>query len=64
MGSMATRKDLIDFLNNSKNAQNLNGLVEDIRHALMDYRVCIPKNDLLFLFLTSASDVIAKGHMQ
>ena len=43
MGSMATRKDLVDFLNNPKNAQNLNGLIEDLRRALMDYQVRIPK---------------------
>ena len=43
MGSMRTRNNLVDFLNNPENAQELNGLVEDIRYALMEYRVCIPK---------------------
>ena len=43
MNSMTTRNDLAGFLNDSENAQRLNGLVEDIRYALMDYQVCIPK---------------------
>ena len=41
--SMATRSDLAEFLSNPENAQKLNGLVEDIRYALMDYYVCAPK---------------------
>ena len=41
MNSMTTRDGLADFLNNPENAQRLNGLVEDIRYALMDYQVCI-----------------------
>ena len=47
MRSIATRKDLVDFLSNPENARNLNGLVEDIRHALIDYQVCIPKRPAL-----------------
>ena len=42
--SMITRDDLPDFLNNPGNAQKLNGLVEDIRHALIEYRVSTPKS--------------------
>ena len=43
MGSVATRNDLAGFLKNPENAQVLNGLVEDVRHALIDYRVRTPK---------------------
>jgi hypothetical protein len=53
MDSMTTQKDLADFLNNPENAQRLNGLVEDIRYALMDYQVCTPKKLVLSLYLTS-----------
>ena len=49
MGSMATRKDLVNFFSNPKNARNLNGLVEDIRHALINYQVCIPKRPALLV---------------
>ena len=40
---MTTRDDLPDFLKNPGNAQKLTGLVEDIRHTLIEYRVSIPK---------------------
>jgi len=39
MDSMATQKDLVHFFKHPENAHNVNGLVEDIRHALMDYQV-------------------------
>jgi len=42
MDSMTTQKDLALFLKNSENAQKLNGFVQDIRYALMDYQVCSP----------------------
>ena len=32
---------VVEFLANSKNVQRINGLVEDIHEALMDYQVCI-----------------------
>ena len=57
MNSM-TENNLADFLNDPENAQRLNGLVEDVRYALMDYQVCIPKHSLLS-GLTSASDFTA-----
>ena len=40
MSTTTTQTDLPDFLNNHENAQRLNGLVEEIRYALMDYQVC------------------------
>jgi hypothetical protein len=43
LDSIITRKDLMQFLNNVENAGKLNGLVEDIRDALMGYQVCIPE---------------------
>jgi len=43
MDSMTSQKDFSHFLNNPENAQNVNGLVEDVRYALIDYQVHIPK---------------------
>lgn len=40
MSPVTTQKDLSHFLKNPENALELNGLVEDIREALMDYQVC------------------------
>ena len=40
MDLMITQEDLTDFLNNAENAQKLNGLVEDICYAMVDYQVC------------------------
>ena len=37
---MTSQNDLSHFLNNPKNGQRVNSLVEDIRYALMDYQVC------------------------
>ena len=42
MDSMTARDGVADFLNNPENAQKINGLVEDVRYALMDYQVCTP----------------------
>ena len=39
MDSMMTQDDLPDFLNNPGNAQKFHRLVEDIRYALIEYRV-------------------------
>jgi len=40
---MTIQKDIAQFLNNTENAQKLNDLVDDIREAVMDYQVRIPK---------------------
>jgi hypothetical protein len=40
---ITTQNNLTQFLNDTKNAQKLNGLVGDIYEALMDYQVCAPK---------------------
>ena len=47
LASVTTQNDLTDFLNDPGNVQRLNGLVEDIRYALMNYQVCIPKSPAL-----------------
>ena len=39
LDSMATQKDIAQFLNNPENAQKLTDLVDDIREAVMDYQV-------------------------
>jgi len=43
MGSVVTKEGLALFLRIPKNAQEVNGLVEDTRDALMDYQVWFPK---------------------
>jgi len=41
MGSIVLpENDLVGFLNDPKNAQRVDDLVEDICYALMDYQVC------------------------
>ena len=40
---MRIQNDLVNFLNNPEDIEGLNGLVEDIRYALIDYQVCAPK---------------------
>ena len=52
LGQVAAQKDIAQFLNNADNAQKLNGLVEDIREAVMDYQVRASKGLVLI-----ASDV-------
>jgi len=44
---MMARNDLALFLKKAENSQKLNGLVQDIRYAVMDYQVGSP-NDLLW----------------
>ena len=43
MYPMTARSDLADVLDSPENAQKFNGLVEDIRYALIDYHVCAPE---------------------
>ena len=57
MDSMTTQNNLGNFLKNPENAQELNGLVEDIRCALMDYWVCTLKPLALI-----ASDIQLRLH--
>jgi len=63
MDSMTTQKDLADFLKTPRNAQKVNDLVEDIRYALMNYQVRIPKM-LTWTYLIFATDVVTAGHLR
>jgi len=63
MGSISTRKDLPLFLKHPENAHKVNGLVEDIRHALMDYQVCSPKNPAI-VAANLPLDLVATRHLQ
>jgi len=63
MGSITTRKDLVPFLKNPENAHKVNGLVEDIRYALIDYQVSSSKRPVLVPANVS-SDLIATRHLQ
>jgi len=49
MDSMTKQKDPALFLKTPENAQKVNGLVQDIRYALMDYQVCSPKSLALII---------------
>lgn len=39
---MTTQGSTIRFLSNAGDAKKLNGLVDDVREAVMDYQVCAP----------------------
>ena len=39
---MTTGNDPTDPLNETENEQKLDGVLDDIRYALMDYQVCTP----------------------
>jgi hypothetical protein len=60
---MGTQQEIAKFLNNTENAQTVNGLVEDIRDALMDYQVCMsdysPKPHLI-----STPDLITTRYLR
>ena len=43
MDSITSQKDLTLFLKDPENAQKLNGLVQDVLCAFMDYQVCPPQ---------------------
>ena len=49
MVSMTTREDLAHFLSNPKNVQGFSVLVEDIRYALVEYRVSTSKRLTLII---------------
>ena len=48
------------FFNNVENANKLDGLVEDVRDAIMDYQVWIQSINI-FLILKLLVDIIAAG---
>jgi len=63
MDPMTTREDLAFFLKKPENAQKLNGLVQDIRYAVMDYQVCTPKG-LALVMTNICSDFGATRYLQ
>ena len=48
---------VIEFLSNVENAQRINGLVEDMYDALMDYQVCMSDHSF-----STKSDLCARLH--
>lgn len=40
---LAEQGKVVGFLANTRNAQRINGLVEDIHEAMVDYQVCVSK---------------------
>jgi len=62
MGSVVTQEGLARFLGIPKNAQGVNGLVEDIRDALMDYQVWVPTSLLVLVIANLCSDFVATRH--
>ena len=46
---------VVGFFNNVENADKLNGAVEDVRDAVMEYQVCVR-----ILFATGPSDIHAR----
>ena len=63
LDSITTRWDLARFLNKTENAQKLNGLVEDIRDALMAYQVCTSKPHV-HITSNNAPELIAARYIQ
>ena len=63
LDSMGAQKDIVKFLNNSGNAQRVNGLVEDVRDALVDYQVCLSNHSLLPC-LTFTPDFITTRYLR
>ena len=57
MNTMMTRNDLGDFLDDPENAQRLDSLVEDVRYALIDYRVRTPG-----MIILTASNICPRLH--
>ena len=54
---------VMEFLTNTENAQRINGLVEDIFEALMEYQVC-GLDYSSPLCLTFMLDIFTKGYLQ
>jgi len=63
MESVAAHEGLALFLKNPENARKLNGLVEDVRDALIDYQVCFPKTFVLAV-ANIWSDLVATRDLQ
>ena len=62
LASLAEQVNITGFLTSAENVQRINGLVEDIREALLDYQVCV-LNYLSPLCLTFMLDFIATRYL-
>jgi hypothetical protein len=62
LDSIITQNDLAKFLNDTGNAEMLNGLVEDIRVVLMQYQVCTPE-PLVCIASKSTPDLITARYL-
>jgi hypothetical protein len=60
---MTIQKDIAQFLSNTENAQKLNGLVDDIREAVMDYQVRISEG-LALNVSNIRTDFLTAGYLQ
>ena len=60
---LARQGGVVGFLTNTKNAQRINDLVEDIRQAMMDYQVCL-SNDSFLLCLMNVLDLVATKYLR
>ena len=52
------------LVKNVENADNLGGLVEDIRDAMLEYQVCIRKLYVSDMRLTPAPDFVTTKHLR
>jgi len=59
---LAGQGEVVGFLTNTKNAQRINDLVEDIRQVMMDYQVCA-SNDSSLPCLMNVLDLIATRYL-
>ena len=60
---MTTQNDIAQFLSNTENAQRLNGLVDDIREAVMDYQVSTSGRPALGVS-NVRTDFLTAGYLQ
>jgi hypothetical protein len=62
LSRLADQGKLEGFFNNAENANKLGGLVEEIRDAVIEYQVCIPKCSFLQC-LTPEPDFITTRYL-
>lgn len=62
LAQLAEQGKTVGFLANTKNAQRINDLTEDICEVMLDYQVCVPSYSFL-LCLMSVLDFIATRYL-
>jgi hypothetical protein len=62
LDSVISQEDIVQFLNDTENAEEFNILVEDIRNALLAYQVCTPEL-LAYIAFNSAPDLSTTGYL-